>query len=83
MNHILDSVISAEINADSFSLISSISDMLETQQLAHKNKSSRLMNKEQKLLKIKSLVSKIKSQGSDKMDLDKNLKNLNFNNVVN
>ena len=57
MNHILDSVINSKINADNFSLISSISDMLESQQLAHKNSPSRLMNKDQKVLKIKSLVS--------------------------
>ena len=74
MNHILDSVISSEINADNFSIISSISNMLETQQLVHKNKSSRFMNKAQKLIKIKSLVLKIKDRGSNKIEMDKLIK---------
>ena len=37
------------------------------------------MNKEQKSIKIKSLVAKIKNQGSDEIELDKKLYNLNFN----
>ena len=71
---ILDAVTNSQINQDNFSLISTISDMLESTQLAQKNSPSRLMNKIQKSIKIKSLISQIKSKASVEMDLDENIK---------
>ena len=79
MIQILDSVTNSQINQDNFSLISAISDMLESTQLSQKNSPSRLMNKIHKSLKIKTLISQIKSKASVEMDLDENIKNINFN----
>ena len=53
--------------------------MLETAQLSYKNSSSQLLNKKQKTAKIDSLVCQIKSKAQDKMDLEDNIKNINFN----
>ena len=77
MEYILENMINSKINTDSYSLISSVANMLEAKQFKYKNINN--FNWEQQIVKIKSMVTNIKKNGSKLQQDDPALKKLNFN----
>ena len=75
----VEAVTESKLNADNYSTVTAISNMLETAQLSYKNTSSRLLNKNQKTDKINSLICQIKSKAQNKMNLEENIEHINFN----
>ena len=77
MEYILENMINSKINTDSYSLISYEANMLEAKQFKYKNNNN--LCHEQKIVKIKSMVTKIQQNGTKLQQDDPALKKLNFN----
>ena len=77
MEHILEKMVNSKINTETYSLISSVANMLEAKQFKYKNNNNLCC--EQKIIKIKSMVRRIQQNGTKLQQDDPALNKMNFN----